>query len=615
MGSSRNWGFVIAIVLVVLLAHGMSVTTGWFQDDHAHLQHLREADWSLPSIIAASRLEFVGEILDLWGQPAVELQFFRPVAFWFMKLGYTATGWQPASMHVVSLVLHLLCCVLVGVLAFRCLGSRLWAGFAAVWMAGHPGHVVTVQWIACQTELLTTLFLLIGVLAYGRHARWGYVANVRQPWFLPHSRPSAADVGRSEGGFTWYFVIALTCYALALGCRENALLFPLVCWCGDRLIGTGRRGVIRWEHWTLGAILIAYFLLRKLAGFEMELPGRPYCVPPSDPGFVAYIANKIVYYALGAFFFIPVVPMGGLAFLPRQPLWFYGGFALVIVLVAGVWLMYRRHRALCWPMVWIVCFFAPLLPVFASSHHLYLPSVGVALIGAAFFAALDGVLREKNNPAGPRQRFTARTLALLYVLCVGGLTWTTAFSYERGPLTEDILVDDVVQRGRELADGDHLFFINMPLLAYCVVPAVEEQTGLDLHGHALTFSPWVMRMQSPGEVEVLDRHRIRVRAPSGSAYLEGVSGRMYLEAMGFDAFPPEGVPIDAGEFTVLPTEVDESGVRELVFSFDRPLDSPDYHFYFGSPQFLGYPLDVSRTTWPEVSGTQPAEHRGTGAIH
>ena len=86
MGSARHWGFVIAIGLVVLFAHGTSVTTGWFQDDHAHLQHLRDAEWSLPSIVAASRLQFVGEILDLWGQPAVDLRFFRPVAFSFKKL-------------------------------------------------------------------------------------------------------------------------------------------------------------------------------------------------------------------------------------------------------------------------------------------------------------------------------------------------------------------------------------------------------------------------------------------------------------------------------------------------------------------------------------------------
>jgi hypothetical protein len=582
---------VIVVVVVVTLAHWTSVPTGWFQDDHAHLQHLREAGWSLPSIIAASRLEFVGEILDLWGRPAVELRFFRPVAFWIMKATYTVVGWQPAPMHVVSLLLHTACCLLVGVLAYRCLGSWLWATFAAIWMAGHPGHVATVQWIACQTELLTTLFLLVGVLAYGRYAHWGDVDGSRQPWFWPPVRRSPATVEPGNGKSTVYLFITLMCYALALGCRENAILFPFVCWSGDRLIGSGRRRWFRWEHGVMAAMLLLYFLARKLAGFEMELPGRPYCVPPGDPGFVAFVLNKAVYYALGVFFFIPVVPMGGLAFLPTQPLWFYGGFAGVIVFVVGVWLLYDRCRALWWPMVWLACFFAPLLPVFASSHHLYLPSVGVALLGAAFFAVLDGVLRDQDNSVGLAQRISVRTLALLYIAGIGALAWTTAFCYKHATLTEDILVKDVLQRGPKLKDGDHLFFINMPLLAYCAGPAIENETELEIEAYALTFSPWIMRMQSPGEVEVLDRHRIRVRAPADGAYLAGISGRMYLEAMGIETIPAQDVAIDAGEFTVLPTQVDETGVRELIFTFDRPLDSPDYHFYFGSPQFLGYPLD------------------------
>jgi hypothetical protein len=390
-----------------------------------------------------------------------------------------------------------------------------------------------------------------------------------------------------------YFFIALVSYGLALGCRENSLLFPLVCWSGDRLIGSRQRGWFHWEHSVMVGMLLLYFVARKLAGFEMALPGRPYCVPPGDPGFISFILNKAVYYALGVFFFIPIVPMGGLAFLPGQPLWFYGGFGLVIAFLVSVWLLYGRHRALCWPIIWIACFFAPLLPVFASSHHLYLPSVGVALLGAAFFAALDGILRTKDEPAGSGQRIAARTLAALYIAGIGALTWTTAFCYERAPLTEDLLVEDVLQRGSKVEDGDHLFFINMPLLAYCVGPAIENETGLDVTAHALTFSPWIMRMKSPGEIEVLDRHRIRVRAPADGAYLAGISGRMYLQAMGFKALPAQGVPIDAGEFTVLPTDVDETGIRELIFTFDRPLDSPDYHFYFGSPHFLGYPLHVS----------------------
>jgi hypothetical protein len=162
-------------------------------------------------------------------------------------------------------------------------------------------------------------------------------------------------------------------------------------------------------------------------------------------------------------------------------------------------------------------------------------------------------------------------------------------------MAEDIFIEDVMHRGRPIAEGDHLFFINLPTVCYYVVPALKAKLGIDeLHGHALTCATELVRMMSPSEAEILDEYTLRVRSAADDRYFEGITGRTLLQMMGFEGMPAQGEVIEANLFTVIPTIVDEGGVRELVFKFKAPLNSPNYHFYLGSRHFLAYPLEVSK---------------------
>jgi hypothetical protein len=78
---------------------------------------------------------------------------------------------------------------------------------------------------------------------------------------------------------------------------------------------------------------------------------------------------------------------------------------------------------------------------------------------------------------------------------------------------------------------------------------------------------------------------------------------MLLGVMGIDGNLKPGQQMDAGLFTVTIGDMDGQGVRDLLFKFREPIDSPNYHFYFGSPQFMAYELDVS-SQLPAVS-SQP----------
>lgn len=612
----------LVVGIFVLIGHAASIDTGLYLDDHLHYQHLHDESWSFRSAVEASRLGIVGDVLDLWGRQEAPLRFFRPIAFWIMKIEYTLAGWRPLPMHLFSLGWHYLCAMLVAALAMRCFGRRVWAATAGCLVAIHPGHMATVYWVACQTELITTAFLLIGILAYARHAGWGYGLFLRNlPWARgegggahergghgpPDTDSSALSTQHSSSHrpVTGWSLLALLCYGLALGCRENAVLFPLVCWTGDRLCGTTRRGKFRWEHAAMLGLLAGYFVLRTIMLGGFPLPPKPYLMPVTDPDFPRYFIEKAAVYTISLFGFIPLVPIGGQLYFAQRPTWFYGGLGMTVVGLLILWLAYRRPKAMLFPVAWMVFLIAPVMPVFASSHHLYLPGVGTVLLITAGLAIAGGALVDPRRPLKRITLIGGTIILMLHAIGLSVLTWAMGFTYTRGTLVEDIVMDDVLTRGPALQDGDHLFFINMPVVSYYAIPAIESQ--LDFHsleGHALTFAPDLAKMELPGEVEILDAHRIRVHSPAGRRYFEGTTGQVVLDAMRIGQMPRVGETIDAGLFRVLMVEGNDTGIGTLEFIFKERIDSPNYHFYYGSPQFLAYPLDVAAILRGEALATR-----------
>ncbi len=599
--------FVTAALVGV--GHAWSISGGLFLDDHAHYKQLRAGDWSYRSAVAASRLGIVGDVMDLWSRHEAGLRFYRPVAFWIMRLEYTLVGWRPAGMHVFSLLWHWLCAMLVGAIAWRLIGRRAWAAVAAGLMAVHPGHVVTVYWIACQTELMATAFLLAATLCYARYARW---------W----PREAAPDRSRNAPSASWPALAgALLLFAMALGCREHVILWPAVILVGDFALRACRRRRIP-AYVAMAVVVVAYLAARHEALGGFPLPGRPYLVRPGDPGFVRYILDKFIYYMIGLFAYVPVLPIGGTDYFSRHPGTFYGTFAGAVAGVGVILAASPRRRWLLLPLAWATMFFVPLLPVFASTHHLYLPGAGMAWLLAAGLATLAGTVRapctaaacaaeprvggeepsrlrvgldadDRPGPAG--RRVVAATLAGLHLIGFAFLCWAFGWAYRASTRVEDIVVRDVLQSQqgpRPIRDGDHLFFVNVSMLAYYAVPAIENQTGLrGLRGHILTFSPWLLRMEKAGTLERVDDRTIVVTAPPGEPYFAGVAGRAVRTIMGFERPFQTDDRLAGPLFNVEVLDADAAGVRRLRFRFHKSLASPDCHLFFGSPTRWAYPLD------------------------
>lgn len=576
-GKPYPW-LTAGVVLAIFIAagHAWGIDSGLFLDDHAHYKHLNVDDWSYQWAVDASRLGIIGDVLDIWSKREAGLRFYRPVAFWTMKLGYTLVGWEPAGMHVVSLFWHWVASMLVGRLAYAFLQNRGWAVVAAGIFAVHPGNVVSVYWIATQSELLVTIWLVLATLCYARFSGW------RRPW-LDDNTPSDT---RPRWG---WFAIAMVCYAGALGCRENAVMLLPVLAFADLLMGLRLR---RWPAYiAMTALIIAYLFLRQRALGEFPLPPRPYLIGPWEPDFIPFVASKFAHYCLGLFAYVPIVPVGGQVYLEERLAKFllsFGGVVLGWVLL----FVFVRRRALAFPFAWIFLGMLPTLPVFSSPHHLYMPSVGVALILTTALAFGAGHLR-KDAPHKPAREFGAGVAVALHAI---GLTlgcWAMGWVYRSTTVIEDQLIEDIVtleHERRPLKPGDHLFFINLPTMAYYAIPAIEAETGVrNLLGHVLTFSPSPLIMENPSTVQQLDAHSFTV-AIEDEAYFSGTAGKVLVDAMKLDHPFTPGQEVDAGMYDVRIDAANDEGATKLTFTFERPLSDPTYHFFLTSRARMAYPL-------------------------
>jgi hypothetical protein len=565
-------GFLLIVVAVVVF-QGRSVRYGLMLDDYSQRAELREGDWSLRSLVEASHLGGPRRRVAMWWQETADLYFFRPVAFFLMRLEYVIGGWHPEVMHGFSLAWHVAAACLVIVLARLTTGSGTWAGLAGVLFALHPANYLTVRWIACQNEQMTTVFLLAALLAYGLASDW-----------FPHAE--AASTRRA----IVLRVLAAALFVLALGCRESAIVFVGMVVLGDAIARPqGWRG--RWVNYAaLVAIAVGYLALRSafLGGFEM--PARPYAWPPSEPGFARFVIDKFVYYMLALFLYVPVVGFSGIRFLRENPVLFYGSFAALVAagLTCLIWLRSRRVI-----QVWVVVAVLPLLPVlpvFASAHHLYLASAAMVI---AMIAVWEGLVVWAANRASRPARLLPVAIAVLIALHIGGFAGAN-IAYDAGVAGLSAAshgpVRDVVTFGGEFQPNDRLFFVNLPMLGFNCIPAIEEATGVaPLKGYVLTFAPAFLGMDRPAYCERVDEHTLRVWLED-EGYFSDLAGQRMLEAVGRDRPFAVGETFRTHDFTVEVVRGSENGIQEFRFTFERPLDDPRYHFFFGSQHLAAFPL-------------------------
>jgi hypothetical protein len=549
-----------ALAGLLLALHAESLSDGLFMDDYAHHRQLRQSDWSLRSLVDACRLELVGGVAQLWFLRDCTLRFFRPVAFALMKATYVAGEWNPFWLHVASLAWHLLVCVLIALLLHRLSIAAPLAWGAAALFAVHPAVVVPVRWIACQTELMATALVLAAAHCY-----------------LSFRDCSAGADARGKKHPCLWALLCMLFYAAALGCRENTVVFPAVMLAAETTRWRSLRSAVG-LYVGLAVITAGYLALRSMYLGGAALPPRPYFYSFSEPGFVRFVIEKLCYYLLGEFFLAPIVPFAGQDYLRRRPLLLYGlalGAVALIVLAAG---RRQRQKAGLLAPAWLLGFMLPVLPVFASPHHLYLPAVGWAGCAALILQRIGGVA------AAPWLR-QALMYASLTILGAGFTALTASFGvvFDIASRVEDQVVAEMATA--DLHDGDTLYVANLPVIAHYARYALEERTGCrDLRVCVLTWAPRVLGLVGTdleSELTWLDEHTCEIRL-AGDCYFSGALRQLLFEATGspWPRQTPESAARDG--FAVLSIERQQEGVSALRLRFDRPPGQGGVHLFWGS---------------------------------
>ena len=286
-------------------------------------------------------------------------EFFRPVG----GLALAATAWWAGtdefSWHLASLLLHLANSVLVFLLISRLFSGRPAALVASILFAIHGTRPEAVTWVSGRFDLISTFFVLLGLLFFIAHLRLLNRAGIRG---------AACYAG------------SLLSMTLAILTKESAYVFPALLMLTLAVYpGASRQDMKRTlPFWALAIVLFAirWWALGGIGGYTDKLTGKPEAFSLSALPVVKALALRI----WSAFYFPvnwSIEPCRGL------------GIAYALSVALLVWLLWtvsvsRRRILYAVAFVLIAC-----LPAvhqllvgndLQKSRLLYLPSVGFCIM-------------------------------------------------------------------------------------------------------------------------------------------------------------------------------------------------------------------------------------------
>ena len=164
------------------------------------------------TLIETSRIQSMRDILAIFTQPLMNetifsqyALYYRPITSLSFALDYYFWGLNPFGYHLTDLILHIIVSVLVFITMFFVLNyEKAISWTSAVIFTTHPILVESVPAIARRQDIITATFLLLSLLFFWKHSS---KFRVQTYWFL-------------------FFSVIF--YALALGSKEIAILFPIL---------------------------------------------------------------------------------------------------------------------------------------------------------------------------------------------------------------------------------------------------------------------------------------------------------------------------------------------------------------------------------------------------
>lgn len=305
-----------------------------------------------------------------WAFASTSEANWHPLTWMSHMVDVQLFGLHPAGHHLHNNILHTLNVVLLFLLLWQSTGCRAKSVLTAALFAVHPLNVESVAWIAERKSLLSTLFLLLALAAYG---------------FYVQKR----TIGR-------YLVVAL-CFAFGLMAKPMVITFPFLLllldyWPLNRLVwpSSGNNSAFRKDLLALvmekipllvmsaASAVITVYAQRRGGAVELltALPlGQRF--RNAIYSYVKYLESGIWPSGLAAFY---PHPEGSLA------LWKVVGAAAVLLLISAMVWRHRQRHYLVVGWLWYLGAMIPVIGIVQvgrqamADRYAYLPFWGLFVI-------------------------------------------------------------------------------------------------------------------------------------------------------------------------------------------------------------------------------------------
>lgn len=380
-GIRKRLAPIVLIMMVSALAYLNTIPNGFVWDDRYLIEqnpYLRSLD-HVPSYFASSHT-----------QGSYDMKVYRPLRQAMFNVEYQLFGINPAGYHVVNVILHSLNAIALFILLRRLLTDSRLTFLLVILYAIHPVHTEVVANITGRTDILFSLFYLVGLTSFIQ----------------------ARDDQRK---YVYLFASAMA-YVLSLLSKEMAITFPLMVLMIDLYLKKGDWRAIqktKWFHFSLITISVLYGVVRTVA--VGELGAGDYV---DDSVWTTLASQAVIVFKYIKLFFIPypltarydIVPVGNPASL-------YAIFAVMLASVFVVFTVFSLKKGRfslfllgCW---WFAITLLPvsnIIPIRAAmmaERYLYLPLVGLFII---VLSAAQTLLRRDVQAS-------RKTIRVVYGVC------------------------------------------------------------------------------------------------------------------------------------------------------------------------------------------------------
>ena len=313
--------------------------------------------------------------------------YYRPLVNVTYTVDFMLWGTNGSGFRATNLILHLLTCLIL----YRCLnlvatGGRTGAFLSVLMFGLHPANTEAVAWITSRNNILVAFFSLATLYFY---------------------------IKSKKESKKWEGLLSLTCFSIALLCKEFAVMLLPTLIIYDHLLNDTRKALRERAYAYLAflIIIVAYMGLRSVALHHL-MPGQ---ITIRHIWQSIYFAPFLILENLRVIF----VPFGLHNFMIRYPSSYFEKEAILGFVGTGLllWLLWR-HRDNKFVVFSFLSFFTALVPVLniiptaayslISMRWLYFPMIFLTFFAAHGFSQID---------RGAKRVFSYGLLAMALVYC------------------------------------------------------------------------------------------------------------------------------------------------------------------------------------------------------